>query len=238
MKPITLLLSLLLPLHLTAQLADKNHYLKTVTASLQNQWPNNRTIHLVCHGHSVPAGYFKTPVVDSLKAYPHLVHAGLKERFPHAVINVIVTAIGGENAQQGARRFDAEVLPHRPDILLIDYALNDRGLGLKQAASAWSEMIEAAKAQGIKVILLTPTPDTRSRWEHPEDPLFQHADQIRHLAAAHEVGLVDSFQRFHEAVASGTPLEELMSQTNHPNHQGHQLVAKGILEWFPAPTKP
>ena len=112
---------------------------------METQWPRNRTLRIVSHGHSVPAGYFKTPHVDSLHAYPHLLHVGLKEAFPHAVINVIVTAIGGENAESGAKRFVSEVLSHRPDILLIDYALNDRGIGLEKAARAWTEMITTAK---------------------------------------------------------------------------------------------
>ena len=215
-----------------AQQADRGDYLKAVVNLMETQWPRNRTLRIVSHGHSVPAGYFKTPHVDSLHAYPHLLHVGLKEAFPHAVINVIVTAIGGENAESGAKRFVSEVLSHRPDILLIDYALNDRGIGLEKAARAWTEMITTAKKKGVKVVLLTPTPDTRSKWDHPDDPLYQHAAQIRRLAREHQVGLVDSYQRFQDAVAAGTPLDQLMSQINHPNHQGHQLVAEGLLEWF------
>lgn len=38
-------------------------YLHTVTAELSRQWPQNRTVNVVCHGHSVPAGYFRTPGV-------------------------------------------------------------------------------------------------------------------------------------------------------------------------------
>jgi hypothetical protein len=62
--------------------------------------------------------------------------AGLAERFPHAVINVIVTAIGGENSESGAERFDRDVLSHRPDLVTIDYALNDRAIGLLRAEKA------------------------------------------------------------------------------------------------------
>ena len=129
-------------------------------------------------------------------------------------------------------RFVSEVLSHRPDILLIDYALNDRGMGLERASRAWTEMITTAKKKGVKVVLLTPTSDTRSKWDHPDDRLYQHAAQIRKLAREHQVGLMDSYQRFQDAVAAGTPLDQLMSQINHPNHQGHQLVAEGLLEWF------
>src|SRR3982751_3841278 len=69
---------------------DPRTYLASLINLLQIPWPKNRTINIVCHGHSVPAGYFKTPLVDTFNAYPHLLHQGLKQRFPHAVINVIV----------------------------------------------------------------------------------------------------------------------------------------------------
>lgn len=78
----------------------------------------------------MPSGYAKTPLVDTFAAYPDRLHHALKERFPYAVINVIVTGIGGENSVRGEKRFADEVLTHRPDVVVIDYALNDRGIGL------------------------------------------------------------------------------------------------------------
>jgi acyl-CoA thioesterase I len=218
----------------SAQTADPAAYLAPIVAELEREWPKNRAVTIVCHGHSVPAGYFKTPFVDTFNSYPHLLHRALKARFPHAVINVIVTAIGGENSVKGAARFGRDVLPLRPDVLLIDYALNDRGAGLAAARAAWTAMIDQAQAAGAKVILLTPTPDTRVKSDGPDDPLRQHAAQVRELAAAHRTGLVDSLARFDAEVARGTPLAELMSHVNHPNARGHALVAAAVAEWFPA----
>ena len=57
-------------------------YLADILALLKKDWPDNRTVNIVCHGHSVPAGYFKTPTVDPMNSYPHLLHARLAERFP------------------------------------------------------------------------------------------------------------------------------------------------------------
>lgn len=98
--------------------ADRKTYLANVSTLLKQKWPRNRRINIVCHGHSVPAGFFKTPVVDTFNAYPHLLHKGLKARYAHAVVNVIVTAIGGEASDRGARRFEADVLTHKPDIVV------------------------------------------------------------------------------------------------------------------------
>jgi len=214
-------------------------YLAPLVAELERVWPGNRTINVVCHGHSVPAGYFRTPHVDSLNAYPAQLHRILKERFPHAVINVIVTAIGGETSPRGAARFERDVLTHRPDLVCLDYSLNDRGPGLAAARAAWSEMITKARAAGAKVILLTPTADQRSNLLDETDALHQHAAQVRELAREHGVALVDSLALFTAEVRAGTPLEALMSQVNHPNARGHRLVAEALATWFPpSPAKP
>jgi acyl-CoA thioesterase I len=214
-------------------IADKATYLKDTAALMKTQWPHNRAVNIVCHGHSVPAGYFLTPIVDSMNAYPHLLHMKVKEAFPYAVVNVIVTAIGGEESERGAERFERDVLSHRPDVVTIDYGLNDRGIGLEKAKKAWTTMIEKAKKAGVKVILLTPTGDWSVNLDDPNDPLNQHAEQIRALAAEHGVGLVDSLALFKQHVKNGGKQEDLLSQINHPNRKGHDLVAESLSTWFP-----
>lgn len=111
-------------------------YLKPLLFSLEKQWTNNRTINFVFHGNSVPSGHFNNPYVNTLKGYPHLKLCYLKERFPYAVINVIITAIGGKQSEQRAVRFKDEVLIMRPDVLFFDYELNDRAIGLERAGVA------------------------------------------------------------------------------------------------------
>lgn len=128
MKKFLLLPVLLLELVVQSQtvesrIADPASYLSDLKAEMQKEWPKNRTINLVFHGHSVPAGYFKTPQVNTLAAYPNLVLKKIKAIYPLAVVNVIVTAIGGENSVKGAERFEREVICHHPDLILIDYGL-------------------------------------------------------------------------------------------------------------------
>jgi len=208
--------------------ADKAAYLADVVDALKLKWPEYQRVNIVCDGHSVPAGYFDPPMVDSLNAYPHLLHLALKERFPFALMNVINTAIAAEHSEQGAARFD-RVIGHRPDVVTIDYGLNDRSIGLERARSAWVQMIEAAIAANAKVILLTPTADTR---EPPDQGVLnEHAAQIRELAAAYGTGLVDSLARFKSHAETALMLD-LMSAANHPNRRGHELVAEELLRWF------
>ena len=217
----------------TKSIADKDDYLEHIRLDLSKQWPDNRTINIVCHGHSVPAGYFNTPAVRPFESYPHLLHKALKERYPDAVINVIVTAIGGEHSVDGAKRFERDVIGCQPDVILIDYALNDRSVGLADAATAWSSMIELAKAEDIEVLLLTPTPDIHHVPEDRSEDLNRHADQIRFLAALYNVGLVDSLAAFDTELKTGTRVSDLLSNGyNHPNQKGHAIVVQQILTWF------
>jgi lysophospholipase L1-like esterase len=172
--------------------------------------------------------------VDTLNAYPHLLHQRLKEQYPFAVINVIVTAIGGEDSVSGAARFESDVLSHQPELVLMDYAGNDRRLGLDPAREAWSAMIEQAAAWGARMILLTPTGDLSAELDDPNDPLNQHAAQIRQLAATYGVGLADSLAALQQYIHAGGTLADLMSQVNHPNRKGHELVVTELIKWFPA----
>jgi acyl-CoA thioesterase I len=215
-----------------AVMVDPEHYLDALKAELKVEWPANRTINLVFHGHSVPAGYFKTPDVRTLEAYPHLVLKELKSLYPLAVVNVIVTAIGGENSVQGEKRFAADVLIHRPDVVFIDYALNDRGVSMEESEAALASMIRQAQSKNIKVILLTPTPDRAENFLDSQTPLAARSGQVKDLAARFGVGLVDSYGAFKAAAAAGAPIADFMSQGNHPNERGHQLVAAEILRFF------
>lgn len=196
------------------------------------RWPQNRAIHLVFHGHSVPAGYHKTPEVKPFESYPHLVMVALKERYPTAVVNTIVTAIGGENSLSGAARFERDVLVHRPDVIFIDYALNDRGQPVESVTEAWRSMVRMAKKHGVPVVLLTPTGDLKADRTNPEDPLEVRAELIRKLAQEEGVLLADVHAEWSKELEKGTANASLMSQFNHPNLEGHKIAARAICRVF------
>jgi lysophospholipase L1-like esterase len=219
--------------HLHGQeIASKANYLEKIKAEMLVEWPKNRTINLVFHGHSVPAGYFKTPVVNTLASYPYLVLKDLKSAYPMTVVNVINTSIGGEHSESGLKRFEADVLTHKPDVLFIDYALNDRGMGLERAKIAWEKMIRLALEKNIKVILLTPSPDQRVDIKDDLSILDQHANQIKELAKSFQIGLIDTYALYKNKVKSGSNLVDYMSQVNHPNEKGHQMITDEIMSYF------
>ena len=71
--PMVLIGFLALGQNTASEKANPSTYLSDLKKEMQIEWPKNRTINIVFHGHSVPAGYFKTPQVNTLSAYPALV---------------------------------------------------------------------------------------------------------------------------------------------------------------------
>lgn len=211
-------------------MASPSTYLSPLVEQLQKQWPGNRTINIVCHGQNVAAGYFAAPFVDSFNAYPHLLHRFLKERFPFAIINVLVSARGGESSEEGAARFERDVLGFFPDLVLLDYALTDRRIGLYSSEKAHRVMIEAALQHGAKVLLLSPSPDLRALVDENEARKLAAFDaQLRSLAGEYGVGFEDVSALF--ALPSEN-VGDLMSAPDHPNARGHALIARALMRWF------
>ena len=190
----------------------------------QIPWPRNRTINLVFHGHSVPAGFFKTPQVRTVDAYPSKTLALLSEKYPLAQFNAIVTARGGENSVQGASRF-GDALQHQPDVVIVDYVLNDRDLSLTDSGAAISGMVERARKAGACVVLATASPDLSADADSARR-LRLHSQQIREVAAKTGSLLLDE-----EAIFASIPRERIddyMAQPNHPNELGHDLIASKL----------
>ncbi len=207
-------------------------YLSDIITELQKKWPNNHSINLVFHGHSVPSGYQKTPIVNTFDAYPLLSLKLITEKYPYAVVNVMRTAIGGENSEQGAKRFKKEVLIYKPDVLFIDYALNDRKMGLAKAKTAWEKMIKMSLNNNINLVLMTPTPDLNEDIKDANTLLAQHSNQIIALGKKYHIPVIDSYNTFRKMAIGGIDLNPFMAQKNHVNDKGHLIVAKLIMDLF------
>lgn len=204
-------------------------------AELKKPWPTNRTINVVFHGHQVPAGYQNPPQVDPFDSYPHLFRVALKDRYPNAVLNSIVTAADGETSDLGAARFATDVLAQAPDLIILDYALTDTGISLAAMETAWRAMIDAAQAAQVPLIALTPLGTPTDDLTDASTALRQRADLVRSIAASEGIPLADASLGWLEKAAAGTAAT-LLSPAGLPDRDGHALLTESLVTTFTSQT--
>ena len=174
-----------------------------------------------------------------------------------AGIKVINAGVGGHNTDHARARFEKDVLTHDPDVVVIQFGINDAAVDVwkdppaKESRVSLTDyeanlrhFIDALAKNGAEVILMTPNP---LRWNKkmremygkpPYDPddedgfnafLKLYAGKVRELAKEKKLPLVDVYRLFeaHGAKADQS-IDELLLDGIHPNERGQRIVADGL----------
>ncbi|MCM8536197.1 MAG: SGNH/GDSL hydrolase family protein [Lentisphaeraceae bacterium] len=91
-------------------------------------------------GKSVKIGYLGGSITAQ-KGYRVLSRKWFQEKYPNAKIDEINAAIGGTGSELGVFRVDADVLKHKPDLLFIEFAVNDGGTSKEVITRAFEGII-------------------------------------------------------------------------------------------------
>lgn len=95
-------------------------------------------------------------VYDYKSAYSTRLKEILNLLYPQVQINVINSGISGDNATNGLKRLDRDVLAYKPDLCVVSYGLNDScGKNLTLYKQSLSGIFSALKEHGIEFIFLT-----------------------------------------------------------------------------------
>lgn len=109
---------------------------------------NANTILLV--GDSLSAGYG----IDLNQTWAALLEQRLAKDYPH--YQLINDSISGDTTSNGLARLPDSLKKYQPKIIIIEYGGNDglRGLSLTAMKQNLSQMINLARQQGAKVVLI------------------------------------------------------------------------------------
>ena len=96
-------------------------------------------------------------VFDYANSYPVKVRETLNLLYPSAQINIINSGISGDSAPSGASRFDRDVAPYNPDLVVVSFGLNDACAGkdyVENYTSALKTIFEKTKNLGAECIFI------------------------------------------------------------------------------------
>ena len=166
----------------------------TYNAPLTNTYKrltDDRELNIVYYGGSVTEGY---GVIKDVESWRALSGEWFKNTFPSATINTYNAAIGGTGTQLGVLRLETDVIERKPDLVFIEFAMNDMYCGLtKQEAARYLETIirdiRTANPNCDIVTVLIIDRSTAASYKFPElCPISQgHAE----ISNAYNIPIID-----------------------------------------------
>jgi lysophospholipase L1-like esterase len=189
-------------------------------------------------GDSITAGQY----VDPERGWTALLERRLREAFPEAAVEVLNEGVNGEQTRMGLERFPAAVQAHEPDVITLQYGLNDcncwqtdRGLprvSERAFAANLVEMIVRARHFGARHVVLSTNHRTLRRTAMPGGEPYEaanerYAELIREVAAETGVLLCDvraAWERYSEAELAELLLPD--PDNLHLSERGHVVQAE------------
>jgi acyl-CoA thioesterase-1 len=156
---------------------------------------------------------------------------GLERRFERAEIARIGAGIPGDTAAGGLRRAD-HVLDRSPDVIVVQFALNDAfaGFGPEQFEQNLEQIVAAAIDAGVVPVLATSCPLMMEAEQRLADRYY---GRIRDLSERLGAPLADLERSWLEQTGPVAQRDDLfLSDGVHPTDEGHQLMADGLLALF------
>ena len=185
-----------------------------------------KPVTIVCLGDSVTGVYYHT---GGKRAYPEMLEIAIKLAIPQANVMVINAGISGHTTQNGLERLDRDVLAKKPDLVTVNFGLNDMTrIPEDQFRKNLETIVARCREAKADVVLCTPNAVLNSGGR-PTEKLERYCDVIRATARDLKLAVCDQYR-------AGDALRKknawnwrlTLSDEIHPNMDGHKLMAEEL----------
>ncbi len=187
---------------------------------------NDKELNMVFIGGSVTEG---NGASSSRTSFPSVVAQKLGKDFGDAKINLHNLAIGGTTSEFAVYRYMREMLPKKPDILFIEYCINDNytGLSYDRVVQTSESIVRIARRENpyIDIVYVFTFDKNVGKTDYPQ--LKAHKAVAEHYGLPY-VKLADSF--YPTLFETGTSFEEYFKDSVHANDKGYALFADAIYQ--------
>lgn len=216
---------------------------------------------IVCLGDSVTHGCFDsrldrhgrvdTEYIASL-SYARRLENQLYKLYPVAAANVINSGIGGDSATGALKRFDRDVARYSPDVVVVNFALNDcmdhSAEALQRYIASMKTLFDRIAGIGAEGILLTPNMMctyvdsslkedilrniATSAAEHQNGgAVDRFVDAARETAQSMGVPIADAYASWQKYMQNGVDTTQLLANhINHPLPDMHDVFANRVID--------
>jgi acyl-CoA thioesterase-1 len=219
---------------------------------ISQKFATGEPVTLIAFGDSITAGSQIDPDRDESIVYHKQWHDRLAKRHPNLNLTLINRGIPGHKINHAHDRVQSEVIDQNPDAVIIAFGINDCWDGPTSANNFERELERLIhrirESTNAPIILITTnmlnhrsSPEAlKLAWFADKTAQVQNAgwtddymQRIRNIAQRTNTPLADGYANWQQAKASGLDTDTLLANlANHPNQQGHRLLADALDELF------
>lgn len=187
--------------------------------NLMNRAANGESLVIGFLGGSITQGSLSSTPKN---CYAYLVYEWWKKSFPNAAFSFVNGGIGGTTSHYGGARAWKDVLCYRPDIVTVDFSVNDDANEFfEETYEGMLRRLLAAPSAPAVVVLNNVFYDTGKNAQDYHNRIADHYG-IPHVSIKDTV---------YPDVESGKIVRADITPDNlHPNDKGHSLVADEICK--------
>jgi acyl-CoA thioesterase I len=206
----------------------------------------------VMFGDSITFGSQIDPAFDHDIVFHRQWHEALLVQMPAARLEIVNRGLPGNKITHALERVDRDVIAEAPNLIVVEFGINDCWDGPAAEDSyeqGLHELVETLRSRTrAALILLTAnmmnhsvTPEAlQSAWfaeksAHAQRSgwMLAYMDRMRRIACNMDIPLADGYARWEAARARGVDTDTLLAnRANHPNREGHRLLAEALLAVF------
>lgn len=204
----------------------------------------NNTKHKLIYDKKLTVAYFGGSITAGAgasrenKCYRALTTQWLKEKYPDAEITEINAAIGGTGTSLGMFRCDRDVLQKNPDLIFIEFAINDEGDDYKNVAAQTETIFRTIIGynEDIDIVTVITTGDPIIDYMNKGISVASMEAQ-KDVSSYYNIPIADVGSKlFADLITSTLKLDDLIPDGLHPNDKGHAIYAdclcKHLEEWL------
>lgn len=149
----------------------------------------------------------------------------LEKRFPDAIVNYVNAGISGTPSSYGNIRANRDVLSHDPDIVFVEFAVNDPTTALYTETYECLVRTALSYKTNPAVVLLFSSISQNNKWQETEKPVGEFYS-LPMISVGNAVIPAIKENLFSE--------EDYTEDGTHPSKWGHQVYSDTIEHFFSA----
>ena len=193
-------------------------------SNIKEMFQNGDLVRIIAIGDSLTQGWMVR------KGYLDFLEEMLHQSYSLENLQIINRGIPGDTAEGGLYRLQDDVIDEKPDLTLIQFALNDAFLGYPviKYKNNLRAIIEKIKNDTESCIMLI----TSVSLEGEDDYLAENYYSVmEELAVKYRTSIARVHSYWKNKIAAGVNRGSLVqSDRVHPNVKGYQLMAEAIME--------